>query len=166
MHPTPKFGGIAVATIWKHLWTDDECPGAQVLRRRNAEPCPGRHAEGFDPLGKGGRLGQAADTASATWSWSWRSREMTLTQLFPPELIRVPRKVVWYDILENTLADLPTFLAHVIVYGSPADVALVERFVPAEEFRRVLENAPAGSFTSDSECRYRLYRAAAFLMVR
>jgi hypothetical protein len=30
-----------------------------------------------------------------------------------------------------------------------SDVALVERFVPAEEFRRVLENAPAGLFTID-----------------
>jgi hypothetical protein len=36
-----------------------------------------------------------------------------------------------------------------MVYGSPADVALVERFVPAEEFRRVLEHAPAGLFTAD-----------------
>ena len=36
-----------------------------------------------------------------------------------------------------------------MVYGSPADVAVVERFVPAEEFRRVLENAPAGLFTTD-----------------
>ena len=68
---------------------------------------------------------------------------------FPPELIRVARKVVWYDRPEDTLADLPTFLAHVMVYGSPADVALVEGFVPAEEFRRVLENAPAGLFTID-----------------
>jgi len=74
---------------------------------------------------------------------------MTLTPPFPPELIRVARKVVWYDRPEDTLADLPTFLAHVMVYGSPADVALVEGFVPAEEFRRVLENAPAGLFTID-----------------
>jgi hypothetical protein len=74
---------------------------------------------------------------------------MTLTPPYPSELIRVARKVVWYDRPEETLADLPTFLAHVMVYGSPADVAVVERFVPAEEFRRVLENAPAGIFTTD-----------------
>ena len=74
---------------------------------------------------------------------------MTLAPPYPAELIRVARKVVWYDMPEETLADLPTFLAHVMVYGSPADVAVVERFVPPEEFRSVLENAPAGLFTTD-----------------
>ena len=74
---------------------------------------------------------------------------MILEPPYPAELTRVARKVVWYDRPEETLADLPTFLAHVMVYGSPADVAVVERFVPAEEFRSVLENAPAGLFTTD-----------------
>jgi len=74
---------------------------------------------------------------------------MTITPPYPLELIRVARKVVWYDRPEDTLADLPIFLAHVMVYGSPADVTLVERFVPTEEFRRALENAPAGLFTTD-----------------
>lgn len=54
------------------------------------------------------------------------------------------RKVVWYHQPEQTLADLPTFLIHLMVYGSSADVAIVERDVPAEEFRSVLEKAPAG----------------------
>ena len=75
---------------------------------------------------------------------------MTLAPPYPVELIRVARKVVWYDNPDQTLGDLPTFLAHVMVYGSPADVAAVEKFVPAEEFRNVLENAPAGLFTTDS----------------
>ncbi|MBS1856799.1 MAG: hypothetical protein JST11_15630 [Acidobacteria bacterium] len=74
---------------------------------------------------------------------------MTLAQPYPHELIRVARRVVWFDSPENTLADLPTFLAHVMVYGTAADVTVVERFVPAEEFRGVLENAPAGLFTMD-----------------
>jgi len=50
-------------------------------------------------------------------------------------------------------------------------VAVVEQFVPAEEFRRVLENTPAGLFTtasgaagmSDSECLYRRCHGIAFL---
>ena len=75
---------------------------------------------------------------------------MTLAPPYPVELIRVASKVVWYDNPEQTLSDLPNFLAHVMVYGSPADVAAVEKFVPAEEFRKVLENAPAGLFTTDS----------------
>ncbi|HEY1342405.1 MAG TPA: hypothetical protein VGF59_33095 [Bryobacteraceae bacterium] len=74
---------------------------------------------------------------------------MTLAPPYPAELTRVARKVVWYDRPEETLADLPMFLAHVMVYGSPADAAVVEQFVPAEEFRKVLENAPAGLFTTD-----------------
>jgi hypothetical protein len=79
---------------------------------------------------------------------------MTLTTPYPDGLIRVARKVVWYDSPEETLADLPTFLAHAMVYGSSADLAVVERYVPLEEFRRVLETAPAGVFTQDSWQRW------------
>jgi hypothetical protein len=49
-----------------------------------------------------------------------------------------------------TLADLMTFLAHLMVYGSSGDVSVAERYVPAEEFRRALENAPAGVFTREA----------------
>lgn len=79
---------------------------------------------------------------------------MTLIPPYPADLIRVAKKVVWYDSPEGTLADLPTFLAHLMIYGSPADVAVVERFVPLEAFRRVLENAPPGVFTTDSWQRW------------
>ena len=72
---------------------------------------------------------------------------MTLTAPYPEELLRVAKKVVWYDRPEQTLGDLRTFLAHLMVYGSPADVAIAERYVPEDEFRRVLEGAPAGVFT-------------------
>jgi hypothetical protein len=75
---------------------------------------------------------------------------VTLTTPYPLDLIRVAKKVVWYDRPEDTLADLATFLAHVMVYGSPSDVAVVEHYVPIEEFGRVLENAPAGVFTKDA----------------
>jgi hypothetical protein len=74
---------------------------------------------------------------------------MTLPVPYAPELIRVARKVVWYDDPERTLADLPTFLMHLMVYGSSADVAVVEQHVPPDEFRRVLENALAGVFTKE-----------------
>ena len=68
---------------------------------------------------------------------------------YPAELVRVAKKVVWYDRPEVTLADVRTLLTHVMAYGSPADVAVVERFVSAEEFRKVLESAPAGVFTKE-----------------
>ena len=56
--------------------------------------------------------------------------------------------MVWYDKPEHT-PDLKTFLAHLMVYGSSADVAVAERHVPAEKFRKVHENVPAGLFTQD-----------------
>jgi hypothetical protein len=74
---------------------------------------------------------------------------MTLSAPYPVELIRVASKVVWYDSPEETLADLPTFLTHLMVYGSSTDVTVVERYVPLEEFRNVLETASAGVFTKE-----------------
>ena len=79
---------------------------------------------------------------------------MTLTSPYPAELLQVARKVVWYDRPEDALRDLPSFLAQAMVFGSPADIAAVERFVPAEEFRKVLENAPSGVFTQDAWVRW------------
>ena len=64
---------------------------------------------------------------------------MMLAAPYPAALVWVARKVVWYDRPEETLAYLPTFLAHLMVYGSSADVTVVEQYVPEEEFRKVLE---------------------------
>ena len=75
---------------------------------------------------------------------------MMLEAPYPAALLRVARKVVWYDRPEETLADLPTFLTHLMVYGSSADATVVEQYVPEEEFRKVLENAPAGVFTQEA----------------
>jgi hypothetical protein len=72
-----------------------------------------------------------------------------ITPPYPEELLRVAKKVVWYDRPEQTLGDLKTFLTHLMVYGSAADVAVVGRYVPEEEFRKVLEDALAGVFTQE-----------------
>lgn len=79
---------------------------------------------------------------------------MTLTAPYPAELLRIARKVVWYDSAEATLGDLKTFLAHLMVYGSPDDLATVQRFVPDEEFRRALNDAAAGVFTLEAWHRW------------
>src|SRR6266702_2416636 len=79
---------------------------------------------------------------------------MVIAKPYPPELMRIARKVVWYDAPEQTLQDLKTFLAHLMVYGGPADVAIVERYIPNEQFRRVLEDAPAGVFTAEAWARW------------
>jgi hypothetical protein len=79
---------------------------------------------------------------------------MRLSAPYPAELVRIARKVVWYDAPEETLGNLNTFLAHLMVYGSPADVAAVKRYVPEEEFRNVLEEAPPGVFTAGAWRRW------------
>jgi hypothetical protein len=79
---------------------------------------------------------------------------MTIKQPYPAELIRIARKVVWYDAPEQTLQDLKIFLSHLMVYGSPADVAVVDRYIPQDEFRNVLAHAPAGVFTADAWIRW------------
>jgi hypothetical protein len=79
---------------------------------------------------------------------------MILASPYPAELVRVARKVVWFDPPERTLEDVATFLAHLMVYGSPGDVTVVERYVPEAEFRKVLENAPAGVFTQEVWTRW------------
>jgi hypothetical protein len=75
---------------------------------------------------------------------------MSLPTPYPPELLRVARKVVWFDAPEDTLQDLSTFLSHLMVYGSPADVQVAERYIPEAEFLHVLQNAPAGIFSQDA----------------
>ena len=52
---------------------------------------------------------------------------MSLTTPYPTDLLYVARKVVWYEKPEETLADLITFLTHLMVYGSSADVSVAER---------------------------------------
>jgi hypothetical protein len=55
---------------------------------------------------------------------------MTLSAPYPADLVRVARKVVWYDSPEEALVDLADFLTHLMVYGSSTDVAVVERYIP------------------------------------
>jgi hypothetical protein len=75
---------------------------------------------------------------------------MNVASPYPADLMQVARKVVWYDSPERTLEHLSTFLAHLMVYGSQADVELVQRYVSLDEFRKALQDAPAGVFTQDA----------------
>jgi hypothetical protein len=79
---------------------------------------------------------------------------MTLDRPFAPELVAIAKKVVWYDAPEQTLEDLPTFLSHLMVFGSPRDLATAQRFIPEEEFRAALKQAPAGVFTQEAWDRW------------
>jgi len=69
---------------------------------------------------------------------------------YPAELLLLARRVAWYEKPDEALSHLPSFIAQVMAYGSAADVQLAEQFISEEDFRSVLERAPAGVFTTDS----------------
>jgi hypothetical protein len=63
-----------------------------------------------------------------------------------PELLTVAQRVVWFQEPRETLAEPLLFLAHVMVYGTPEDLAALTGLVGRDEFREVLEQAPPGIF--------------------
>ena len=99
---------------------------------------------------------------------------MTLAAPYPPELVRVARKVVWYNSPEAALADLPDFLTHLMVYGSSMDVAAVEQLFrwrnSGRSWRRLLLEYLRRKFGSDGtrdlEYPYHRCRDAGFRTAR
>jgi hypothetical protein len=97
-----------------------------------------------DSLGESLFPGQAAHPAVAAGLATKEFKPMMITEPYVAELIRIARKVVWFDAPEQALRDLKTFLAHSMVYGSPADIAVVERYLQQDEFRKVPEDRRQG----------------------
>lgn len=62
------------------------------------------------------------------------------------QLLNVARRVVWFQEPEETLGDPVHFLAHVMTYGTVEDLKALKGVVGEDEFREVLDNAPAGIF--------------------
>ena len=67
-----------------------------------------------------------------------------------PDLLRVARRVVWFKEPEEALAEPVHFLAHLMTYGTVEDLKAVQGVAGIEEFREVLERAPAGVFDARS----------------
>ena len=63
-----------------------------------------------------------------------------------PELLRVARRVIWFEEPERALADLLQFLAHVMVFRTVEDLKALRGIVGKHEYREVLEQAPRGIF--------------------
>jgi len=63
-----------------------------------------------------------------------------------PELLRVARRVIWFEEPERALADPLQFLAHVMVFGTPDDLRALRGVVGKDDYREVLEHAPPGVF--------------------
>ena len=66
------------------------------------------------------------------------------------ELLRVARRVIWFEEPERALADPVQFLAHVMVFGSVEDLKALRGRVGKDDYREVLEQAPPGIFDARS----------------
>jgi hypothetical protein len=62
------------------------------------------------------------------------------------ELLRVARRVMWFEEAARALADPVQFLAHVMVFGTVEDLKALRGIVAKEDYREVLEQAPPGIF--------------------
>ena len=67
-----------------------------------------------------------------------------------PELLRVARRVIWFEEPERALADPLQFLAHVMVFGTVEDLKALHGIIGKEQYREVLERAPPGIFDARS----------------
>ncbi len=77
-----------------------------------------------------------------------------------PELLAVAERVVWFRPPRETLAEPVHFLAHVMTYGTVADLRVLNGIIGPNEFREALDNAPAGVFDARSWAYWNLkYRS-------
>jgi len=60
------------------------------------------------------------------------------------DLLAVAPRVVWFEPAEQALADPVRFLAYLMTYGTPEDIAVVRRYLQPDDFRKALERAPPG----------------------
>jgi hypothetical protein len=76
-----------------------------------------------------------------------------------PALRAVARRVVWFKAPEAALADTAHFLAHVMTYGTPEDLAALAETIPRSAFRDALDHAPPGIFDPRSWAYWNLVLA-------
>jgi hypothetical protein len=67
-----------------------------------------------------------------------------------PELLRVARRVVWFDQPEAALANPVHFLTHVMVFSTVEDLQALRGIVDKDAYREALEQAPPGIFDARS----------------
>src|SRR5208282_5479004 len=66
-----------------------------------------------------------------------------------PAMLRVARRVIWFEEPERALADPVQFLAQVMVLRTVEDLKALRGIVGKGEYRKVLEQAPPGISTRD-----------------
>jgi hypothetical protein len=76
---------------------------------------------------------------------------------FPEDLLRVAKRVVWFQSPENTLSNTTLFLAHVMTYGTLEDIVTAMKHYPDSDFQAVLNAPPVGVFDKRSWTYWNLY---------
>jgi len=66
------------------------------------------------------------------------------------DLEQVARRLFWWKEPAAALADSARFLAQVMVYGTPEDLAVAREHFPESAFREVLADPPPGLFDPHS----------------
>jgi hypothetical protein len=66
------------------------------------------------------------------------------------ELRALARRTVWFKRPEEALSMPVHFVAHVLTFGTHADVRVLRRYVRDDELRVALDAAPAGVFDDRS----------------
>jgi len=62
------------------------------------------------------------------------------------DLEQVAKRLFWWKSPAEALADSHRFIAQVMVYGAPEDLAAARRHFPESAFRCVLADPPPGLF--------------------
>lgn len=60
------------------------------------------------------------------------------------DLLEVAPRVIWFETPEQALANPLRFMAYVMTYGTPEDIAIVRRYVDEDGFREAVDHAPPG----------------------
>ena len=60
------------------------------------------------------------------------------------DILAVAPNVIWFEKPEQAIANPIRFLAYLMTYGTPEDIAVVRRYVGDNDFREAIEHAPPG----------------------
>jgi hypothetical protein len=67
-----------------------------------------------------------------------------------PAALRLARRYIWWELPEKSLENLPRFLAHCMNLATWQDQLWLEEHFSCDDFRAVLQDAPAGIFSPKS----------------
>jgi hypothetical protein len=67
-----------------------------------------------------------------------------------PDILAVASRVIWFEPPERALADPIRFMAYLLTYGTPEEIALVRPYLDGDDLKEAIEQAPPGIFDARS----------------